>query len=179
MLTDGQTGMAKREERKPTRCNNIDDLLSMVDVDYWHCLNMFRASVCPSSGERPRVTACGVYFLVVLDVAGCGTVVLRWGCDHCEGCCSTQPSQWSHPQRSTTVPQTATSSTTRKYTPHAVTSVFLLKMGIKMPETCWDSVNNQHPLLTINHLYCCILLVFFPHALFTMHGHRNIKVWQS
>jgi len=24
----------KREERKPTRCNNIDDLLSIVDVDY-------------------------------------------------------------------------------------------------------------------------------------------------
>jgi len=22
------------EERKPTRCNNIDDLLSIVDVDY-------------------------------------------------------------------------------------------------------------------------------------------------
>jgi len=33
-----------------------------------------------------------------------------------------------------------------------------------------------HPLLTINHLYCCILLVFFPHALLTMHGHRNIKL---
>ena len=49
-------------------------------------------------------------------------------------------------------------------------------MGIKMPETCWDSVNNQHPQLTINHLYCCILLVFFPHALLTMHGHRNIKL---
>ena len=45
----------------------------------------------------------------------------------------------------------------------------------KMPETCWDSVNNQHPQLTINHLYCCILLVFFLHALLTMHGHRNIK----
>jgi len=29
--------------------------------------------------------------------------------------------------------------------------------------------------LTINHLYCCILLVFFLHALLTMHGHRNIK----
>ena len=42
----------KREERKPTRCNHIDDLLSIVDVDYWHCLNMFRASLCPSSGER-------------------------------------------------------------------------------------------------------------------------------
>jgi len=37
--------------------------------------------------ERPRVTAYGVYLLVLLDVAGCGTVVLRWGCDHCEGCC--------------------------------------------------------------------------------------------
>jgi len=24
----------KCEERKPTRCNNIDDLLSIVDVDY-------------------------------------------------------------------------------------------------------------------------------------------------
>jgi len=23
-----------REERKPTRCNNIDDILSIVDVDY-------------------------------------------------------------------------------------------------------------------------------------------------
>ena len=87
-----------------------------------------------------------------------------------------QPSQWSHPQHNTTVPQTATSSTTRKYTPHAVTSVFLLKMGIKMPETCWDSVNNQHPLLAMNHLYCCILLVFFPHALLTMHGHSNIEI---
>ena len=38
--------------------------------------------------KRPRVTAYGVYLLVVLNVAGCGTVVLRWGCDHCEGCCS-------------------------------------------------------------------------------------------
>ena len=26
---------AKREERIPTRCNNIDDLSSIVDVDYW------------------------------------------------------------------------------------------------------------------------------------------------
>ena len=24
----------EREERKPTSCNNIDDLLSIVDVDY-------------------------------------------------------------------------------------------------------------------------------------------------
>jgi len=80
--------------------------------------------------KRPRVTAYGVYLLVVLDVPGCGTVVLRWGCDHYEGCCSTV-------------------------------------------ETV---VNNQHLQLTINHLHCCILLVFFLHALLTMHGHRNIKI---
>ena len=64
-LTETSTRKVKREERKPTRCNNIDDLLSIVVVDYWHCLNMFRASLCPSSGERPRVTARGVYLLVV------------------------------------------------------------------------------------------------------------------
>ena len=38
--------------------------------------------------KRPRVTAYGVYLLVVLNVAGCGSVMLRWGCEHCEGCCS-------------------------------------------------------------------------------------------
>jgi len=29
------TRRAQREERIPTRCNNIDDLLSISDVDYW------------------------------------------------------------------------------------------------------------------------------------------------
>ena len=43
----------------------------------------------PIFRRRTLVTACGVYFLVVLDVAVCGTVLLCWGCDHCEGCCST------------------------------------------------------------------------------------------
>ena len=47
----------------------------MLVID--NSLDMFRASLCPSSGERPRVTAYGMYLLVVLDVAGCGTVVLR------------------------------------------------------------------------------------------------------
>jgi len=44
-----------REERKPTRWNNIDDLLSIVDVDYWHCLNMFRASLCPKHVETVSI----------------------------------------------------------------------------------------------------------------------------
>jgi len=28
------TNLKKHEERKPTRCNNIDGLLSIMDVDY-------------------------------------------------------------------------------------------------------------------------------------------------
>jgi len=41
-----------KRERKPTRCNNQMFIINI-------CLNMFRASLCPSSGEqRPCVTAC-------------------------------------------------------------------------------------------------------------------------
>ena len=50
--------------------------------------------------------------------------------------------------------------------------MFRASLCPKLVETV---VNNQHLELTINHLYCCILLVFFLHALLTMHGHRNIK----
>ena len=49
--------------------------------------------------KRPRVTAYGVYLLVVLDVAGCGTVVLRWGCEHCEGCCSSSNLHRRQPEK--------------------------------------------------------------------------------
>ena len=90
--------------------------------------------------KRPRVTAYGVYLLVVLDVAFCGSVVL-----HCRAWAlwrlqlEQQPSQCSHPQRSTTVPQNATSNTTSKiYSICSNTWSFLLMMGIKMPETCRD-----------------------------------------
>jgi len=37
----------KHEERIPTRCNNIDDLLSIPDVIIDYSLDMFRASLCP------------------------------------------------------------------------------------------------------------------------------------
>ena len=54
----------KREERKPTICNNIDGLLSIMDVGYWQCLNMFRASLCPSSGvNKPSILLHLVGFL--------------------------------------------------------------------------------------------------------------------
>jgi len=44
-------------------------------IDY--SLDIFRAFYAHHQEKRPRVTAYGVYLLVVLDVAGCGSVVLR------------------------------------------------------------------------------------------------------
>ena len=49
---------------------------------------MFRASLCPPSGEqRPCVTACGVlrWFCWMWLVAVVGRCVV--GCEHCEGYC--------------------------------------------------------------------------------------------
>ena len=50
------------------------------------------------------------------------------------------------------------------------TRLFLLKMGIMMPETCWESVDNKH--LTVASCWFSLLL----HNLLTMHGHRNLKL---
>ena len=46
----------------------------MFIIDY--SLDMFRASLCPSSGEK---TTCYCIWVLagILDVAGCGAVVLR------------------------------------------------------------------------------------------------------
>ena len=77
------TNFVKRE-RKPTRCNN-----QMFIIDF--CLDMFRASLCPSSGEqRPCVTAYGVlrWFCWMWLVAVVGRSLA--GCDHYEGFCSTE-----------------------------------------------------------------------------------------
>ena len=65
-------------ERKPTRCNN-----QMFINNF--CLNMFRASLCPSSREqRPCVTAYGVlrWFCWMWLVAVVGRCVV--GCEHCK-----------------------------------------------------------------------------------------------
>jgi len=49
------------------------------------------------------------------------------------------------------------------------TRLVLLKMGIIMPETCWESVDNKH--LTVASCWFSLSL----HNLLTMHGHRNLK----
>jgi len=56
-------------------------------------------------------------------------------------------------------------------TPHAVRhGLILLMMGIMVPETCWDrKFDNKHRI-------SCILLVQSIHLMFTMHGHKNLKL---
>jgi len=72
-----------RERTIPTdRCNNIDGLLSIMDVDYWQCLNMFRASLCPYSGAK---TTCYCIWSVFAGNVGCGR--LR--------CCGAKLRVWS------------------------------------------------------------------------------------
>jgi len=99
---------------------------------------MFRASLCPSSGDRLYKTACGVSLDVLAAVV--------WSRDR----------SWAHSAvRSVRVPtphnrsQHIQANTTRGF----IESVFLT-MGIVMPETCW--VN----LLLIN-IYTFVICRFF------------------
>ena len=62
--------------------------------------------------NNDRVLLHMVFVLVVLDVAGSGFVMLRYGCEHCEGWCLSNLHSAHTLQRSTTVPQPATSNTT-------------------------------------------------------------------
>ena len=135
--------------------------MQQSDVCYQHCLNMFRALLCRSSGEqRPCVTACGV---------------LRWFCW-----------MWlvAVVGRSLSVTFTVlapyNAAPHNRYQPHPAepaqhttcsnTRLVLLKMGIIMPETCWDSVDNKHLIVA-----SCWFSLFL-HNLLTMHGHRNLNL---
>ena len=115
-------------ERKPTRCNNQMFIINL-------CLNMFWASLCPSSGEqRPCVTAYGVLrwfcWMWLVVVVGCCVV----GCEHCEGYCPTVTftvlASYYHYQPHPAEPA--------QYTICSNTVFVLLNMGILMPQTCWD-----------------------------------------
>ena len=66
----------EREREKTNRCNN-----QMFIINF--CLNMFRSSLCPSSGQqKPCVTACGVlrWFCWMWLVAVVGRCVV--GCEY-------------------------------------------------------------------------------------------------
>jgi len=58
-------------QRRPTRCNN-----QMFIINF--CLNMFRASLCPSSGEQRPCYCMWCTDLILLDVVGSGCGALRF-----------------------------------------------------------------------------------------------------
>jgi len=89
------------EERNPTRCNNF-----MFIINFCH--NMFRASLCPFSGEQRPCYCIWCVVMVLLDV-----VELF----------EQKPSQCSHPTRQR--PTTATNHIQQNQnTPNAVTEPF-------------------------------------------------------
>jgi len=84
--------------------------MQQLDVYYQHFLNMFRASLCPSSGEQY------VCYCTLLQV-------------------TVRPSQCSHLIRQR--PTTATNHNQQnQHTTCSNIRIVLLKMGIMMPETC-------------------------------------------
>jgi len=125
----------------------------MFIVDY--CLNMFRASFMPII-RRKKTTYYCIWgcLLVVLDVAGCGTVVLRcrvWALWRL--LLELQPSQCSHP--TTQHHKTATSHIQhyQQTTPYAVIrGLFSPDDGHKGCQKHVETVvNNKHLKLTINN----------------------------
>jgi len=94
----------------------------------------FRHHYAHLQENKTCVTARGVlgWFCGMWLVAVVGRCVV--GCEHCEGYCS-------HP--TTQRPTTATNhiQQNQRSTPHVFV---VLKMGIMMPETCRDTVDNKH-----------------------------------
>jgi len=86
---------------------------------------MFRASLCPSSGEQDCLR---LHVVWSWDVSSVHSVEVATST-----LCTLLTSQV----------HTTTASTNRQ-TPHAVlNNLVLLTMGTMMPETCWESINHE------------------------------------
>jgi len=151
---------------------------------------MFRASLCPSSGQQDVCYCTWCAVLVLLDVvgSGCGaqsTSNLHTARTLQRSAPQPLPSQCSLPttQRPTTATFTVlaphNAAPHNRYQPHPTepaqhttcsnTRLVLLKMGIKMPETCWGRIDNKHLIVA------SCWFSFSLQNLLTMHGHRNLK----
>jgi len=106
---------------------------------------MFRASLCPSSGEKTCVIARGTVRTVTFTVLA----------PH-----NTVPHNRYQPHPAEPAQHTTCSNT----------RLVLLKMCILMPETCWESIDNEH--LTVASCWFSLSL----HNLLTIHGHRKLKL---
>jgi len=100
--------------------------------------------------NKTCVTARGVlrWFCWMWLVAVVGRCV--FGCEHCEGYCSAPHNRYQ--PHSAGPAQHTTCSNTR---------LVLQKMGIMMPETCWESIDNKH--LTVASFWFSLSL----HSVFT------------
>ena len=130
----------KCEERE----NQQDATITFFIIKF--CLNMFRASLCPSSGEqRPCVTACGV---------------LRWFC--WMWLVAVVGTQCSHP--TTQRPTTATNHIQQNQlsTPYAVTH------GLCSPEDGHNDAWNMLRQKLIINIWLLHLVGFLSH--FTLYG---------
>jgi len=112
-----------------------------LDVYYQHFLNMFRASYAHLQETKTYVTARGVlrWFCWMWLVAAVGRCVVR--CEHCECYCSTVLAPYNAAPHNRYQPHPAVPA---QHTTCSSTRLGLLKMGIMMPETCWESVDNKH-----------------------------------
>ena len=97
--------------------------MQQLDVYYQYFLNMFRASLRPSSGEQDVCYCTWCAALVLLDVVGSGCGALSCGVLAIYNAAPHNRYQ-PHPAEPA---QHTTCSNTR---------LVLLKMGVMMPETC-------------------------------------------
>jgi len=120
-----------REETIPTICNNINDLLSNPDVNYWLLSRHVSGIFMPIIRRKDRITVfcwyCWMWLVAVLwcYVEGVSTVKV-----------AARAATFTVLTPYNVAPQPATSNTTSKKSIRSNTWSFLLMMGTKMPETC-------------------------------------------
>jgi len=146
---------------------------------------MFRASLCPTSGEKDCVLP---HMVFCTGCAGCGCVQLgRELCALCESYCSTtvQNSNF-HTVHTARIPAPHNHSQHNQCrTPYAVERrLVLLMTGIMMPETCWDRsliINDQISwilLVSLSPPYIMYLvLIELPVDWVTLHCHGYDRAW--
>jgi len=126
---------------------------------------MFRASLCPSSGDQDVCYCEWCTALVLLDVVGSGCGALRCG----GRVLSLAPYNAVPHNRYQPHPAEPAQHTTCSNT-----RLGLLRMGIMMRETCWECVDNKH--LTVASCWFSLSLLnrnLFPFFICAIYSHNS------
>ena len=149
------------EERETNKMQLIWCLLSNF------YLIMFRASSCPSSGERE----CALPHMVFCTGCdGCGCVEL-W-CELCALKVTVRTVTFTVHAAHSPAPHNHSHHNQCRTPYAAVHTLALLMMGMMMPETCWD----KSLIINIRLVASCWFLSL--HPMFMMHGHKSPKLWR-